>query len=589
MERKKDIMNFQAILHIPKSNYAYPYTPKDFHVRLRTAKDDIDRVTLVIGNQYLWQTRKPFEMEKIGSDEFYDYYQYDYHCDDTRLGYYFELTKGEEEIIYSEAGFAKKGEIDIDKDRIGFIHFQFPFINAIDVHKKPSWVNETVFYQIFVERFCNGDPDISPEELQEWGTLPNRKSFFGGDLKGITQKLDYLVELGINALYLTPIFEASSNHKYDTIDYTRIDPHFGDEESLRELVKKAHEKGIRIMLDGVFNHSGYYFHQFQDVLRNGENSPYKDWFHIRSFPVTIDPPNYDGFAVGPYMPKLNTSNPECKNYLLEAVKKWTRTGIDGWRLDVADEVDSFFWRDFRKEVRKINPEAIIIGEDWWNSEPWLRGDQFDGVMNYAVQKAAILYTAEDRMSPMQFQNRLMECLMRNTTQANDSMLNLLDSHDTPRFEHTCGGNKNRLKNAAVFQYSYIGMPCTYYGTEIGMEGDDDPDCRRTFDWNRDNWDMELFRHYQKLISIRKNKQVLQYGKVRFCSTDTVFALERKLPLEKILTAINNTAEPQSYVADSTRAVKDLLTDRVYDSENGQVTVELPPYSSVMLEFPNPYI
>ena len=181
------------------------------------------------------------------------------------------------------------------------------------------------------------------------------------------------------------------------MDYTQIDPHFGDEAAFQELVDKAHEHGIRIMLDGVFNHCGLYFGPFQDVLKNGENSPYKDWFHIHNFPVTLDPTNFEGFAVGCGMPKLNTTNPGLREYLLGAVEKWTRFGIDAWRLDVADEVENTFWREFRNRVRAINPECLIIGECWWNAEPWLRGDIWDGVMNYAIQKACILHFAEDRM------------------------------------------------------------------------------------------------------------------------------------------------------------------------------------------------
>lgn len=594
-------MNRQAILHIPKSNYAFPVSKRDFRVRLRAGKGDLDRVRLVIGNQYLWNTRQEFEMEKFGSDALFDYYEVEYHCTDTRLGYYFLLNQGEEELIYTENGFLTPGSVDIDHDRIGFVHFQFPFINGIDVHKKPSWVNETVFYQIFPERFCNGDPALSPEDITPWGEKPDRRNYFGGDLQGIIQKLPYLADLGVNALYLTPIFEALSNHKYDTIDYTRIDPHFGDESTLVELVQKAHEKGIRIMLDGVFNHCGGCFRQFQDVVAHGEASPYKDWFHIHSFPVSFDPLNFEGFGSTAFhprpeitkefppealkrfcMPKLNTENPEVKEYLLGAVAKWTKTGIDGWRLDVADEVDAHFWRDFRETVRGINPDAIIIGENWWNAQPWLRGDQFDGVMNYAVQRSSVLYFAEDRIGPKTFEENLTEYLVRYTDQANDSMLNLLDSHDTARFINTCGGNVGRLKNAAAFQYTYVGMPCTYYGTEIGMTGDNDPDCRKTFDWNQENWNQELLAYYKKLIALRKERKALQEGAVRFCSTEKVFAMERTLKEERLLVLINNTEEAQEYRVPREKCA-DLLNGGEYVGEPGETAVPVPAYSALVLE------
>ena len=355
-------MNREAIFHNPVSNYAFPISYEKFKVRLRAGKGDLDRVTLVIGNKYLWHTRKEVPMEVEGSDELFDYYSYVYPVDDPRVAYYFLLEKGDEQWLYGDSGFAKPELVNIDEDESSaFVNFHFPFINRIDIHKKPSWVNSAVFYQIFPERFCNGNPKLSPENVAPWGTAPDRQIFMGGDLPGITQKLSYLEELGVNALYLTPIFEATSNHKYDTVDYTRIDPHFGDESDLVELINQAHKRGIRVILDGVFNHCGGGFRQFQDVVEHGEESPFRDWFYIREFPVSFDPLNFDSFGDTPYtprhpglknlseeqlrtacMPKWNTENPQAKEYLLGAVAKWTRMGIDGWRLDVATEVDSHF-------------------------------------------------------------------------------------------------------------------------------------------------------------------------------------------------------------------------------------------------------
>lgn len=431
-------MNREAIFHNPVSNYAFPISYEKFKVRLRAGKGDLDRVTLVIGNKYLWHTRKEVPMEVEGSDELFDYYSYVYPVDDPRVAYYFLLEKGDEQWLYGDSGFAKPELVNVDEDESSaFVNFHFPFINRIDIHKKPSWVNSAVFYQIFPERFCNGNPKLSPENVAPWGTAPDRQIFMGGDLPGITQKLSYLEELGVNALYLTPIFEATSNHKYDTVDYTRIDPHFGDESDLVELINQAHKRGIRVILDGVFNHCGGGFRQFQDVVEHGEKSPFRDWFYIREFPVSFDPLNFDSFGDTPYaprhpglknlseeqlrtacMPKWNTENPQAKEYLLGAVAKWTRMGIDGWRLDVATEVDSHFWREFRETVRGINPDALIIGEFWRNSEAWLQGDQYDGVMNYGVQRAAVEYFAKSAVAPQRFQEILTENLMRYSDAAN---------------------------------------------------------------------------------------------------------------------------------------------------------------------------
>ncbi len=586
-------MNRQAIYHIPKSNYAFAAAPNDFRIRLRVGKDDLDSVKLVIGNKYQWKDREEMPMTKIGSDSLFDYYGCRYAYLDPRLGYYFVLTKGEEELIYAENGFLNPDEVDIDGDRIGFVHFQFPYVNEEDIHRYPDWVHQAVFYQIFPERFCNGDPSLSPENVEEWGGKPERFNYFGGDLPGIIQKLDYLAELGINAIYLTPIFEATSNHKYDTVDYTRIDPHFGDESTLIELVQQAHQRGIRIVLDGVFNHSGFQFHQFQDVLAHGENSPYKDWFHILNFPVTLDPPNFFGFSSGPYMklpeglppgakrfmmPKLRTSNPELRKYLLSAVEKWTRTGIDGWRLDVGDEVESGFWREFRKTVHSVNPDALIIGEDWWNAEPWVRGDQFDGVMNYAFQRASVLYFGRGSVTAEEFSQLLTENMMRYTSQANHSMLNILDSHDTARFINECGGDVRKLKNAAVFQYTYVGMPCTYYGTEIGLTGDNDPDCRKTFDWDESHWNQELRAHYQKLMKLRKETPALQRGDIRFIGNTDVFAMERSLEGERIVTLINQTEQEQAFELEGSTGEL-LLAEKKLSGEAGRLMVKLAPCSS----------
>ena len=334
-------MNREAIFHNPVSNYAFPISYEKFKVRLRAGKGDLDRVTLVIGNKYLWHTRKEVPMEVEGSDELFDYYSYVYPVDDPRVAYYFLLEKGDEQWLYGDSGFAKPELVNIDEDESSaFVNFHFPFINRIDIHKKPSWVNSAVFYQIFPERFCNGNPKLSPENVAPWGTAPDRQIFMGGDLPGITQKLSYLEELGVNALYLTPIFEATSNHKYDTVDYTRIDPHFGDESDLVELINQAHKRGIRVILDGVFNHCGGGFRQFQDVVEHGEESPFRDWFYIREFPVSFDPLNFDSFGDTPYtprhpglknlseeqlrtacMPKWNTENPQAKEYLLKSVEE----------------------------------------------------------------------------------------------------------------------------------------------------------------------------------------------------------------------------------------------------------------------------
>lgn len=530
-------MNLLAIYHNPKSNYAYAFSSRELHLRIRTEKNDIKEVFVYIALKHVWEEKKKYRMKKIASDRLYDYFQIEFPTDDARLGYYFELSDGKDTILYSESGFTKTFD-----DENSYLHyFQYPYINDIDVCKIPKWVHNGIFYEIFVERFCNGDKSNDPKTLTPWNERPTPKSFYGGDLEGIIKKLNYLKDLGINGLYLTPIFQSPSNHKYDTADYRTIDEAFGSKETLVRLVKEAHKKGIRVILDGVFNHCGFLFAPFQDVLKNQENSYYKDWFHIDKFPVSLDTPNYRYFSVCKTMPKLNTSNPGLKRYILDTVEYWTReTCIDGWRMDVSDEVDHTFWRDFRKLVKGINNNAVIIGENWHNAYPWLMGEQFDSVMNYPVTKSCIQYFGTKEINAKLFACDLYKYLMNNYEQVNYAMFNLLDSHDTKRFLTWCSGDTRRLKCAVMFLFCYVGMPCIYYGSEIGIEGEGDPDCRRTFDWNENNWDKDLFNFCKKIIELRKNEKCLQYGKVKMYAEDDVFYLERTYGSVKITAVINNT-------------------------------------------------
>lgn len=575
-------MNLTAINHVPKSNYAYAYKENELHVRIRTAKNDCDKVEIIYGIKYDWKNNESHVMKKVLSDELYDYYQFNIVTNDTRIGYYFGLEQGNEKIYYTEVGF-----VDKFNDDLAYCYFfQYPYINPTDVHKQPSWIKDSIFYQIFVERFYNGDVNNSPSNLSNWNDAPKPKSFFGGDLEGIIRKLDYLHDLGVNCIYLTPIFQSPSNHKYDIVNYFEIDHFFGDKEIFKELVDKAHEKGIRIVLDAVFNHSSNLFEPFQDVTLKGKESKYYDWFFIDEYPLKTNPPSYKTFGYVSYMPKLNTANPEVKEYLLSAIKYWTTEfHIDGWRLDVSDEIDHMFWREFRNLVKEINEDIIIIGENWHNALPWLMGDQFDSVMNYPVTKLCLDFFARNEISPRQFEANLSSLLIRYPDQVNEAMLNLLDSHDTERFLYSCTEKKDLLKNAAAFLFAYKGMPCTYYGTEIGMTGGYDPGCRRGFDWNKENWDMDLYQYYKKLISIRKDEKALQYGDISFHSTDKLFVMNRTFNNETIKILINITNQTVNYSVTETNCntVTELLNETKYNKEDGEINLVIPANSSLYLK------
>ncbi|MBM7693436.1 glycosidase [Peribacillus deserti] len=538
----------EAIYHRPKNTFAYSYDNQTLHIRLKTKKEDVEQVSLVFGDPYIWEDGNwIFDkelMKKSGSSDLFDYWFIAIKPPYRRLRYGFELVSGAETLVYTEKGF-----LDHIATNDNAYYFVFPFLNSIDVFSYPKWVKDTVWYQIFPERFANSDPSIDPEGTLPWGSAePERDNFFGGDLQGVIDHLSHLENLGINGIYFTPIFKAASNHKYDTIDYLEIDPQFGDKETFRKLVDECHKRGIKIMLDAVFNHCGFYFPQWQDVMEKGEKSKYKNWFHVREFPVKTEPqPNYDTFAFTPLMPKLNTENPEVREYLLETGRYWVREfGIDGWRLDVANEVDHAFWREFRKEIKAINPEVYILGEIWHDSMPWLHGDQFDAVMNYPFTNSALKYFAEDNWTASKFRNAITELLHMYPLNVNEAAFNLLDSHDTPRLLTICKDNKEKMKLLYVFQLSFTGTPCIYYGDEIGMTGGQDPGCRKCMEWDPDKQDTDIFETVKRLISLRKSVPAFgNNGLFEFVETsgENLLMYTKTFETSKLLFVMNPSSAP----------------------------------------------
>lgn len=546
------LMLKEAIYHRPKNNFAYAYDQETLHIRLRTKKNDVEQVALIHGDPYdwvsnVWQTKRT-TMTRASSDSLFDYWFVEITPPHRRLRYGFDINGQQESIFYGEKGFFQKVPLsEIDS------FFCFPYVNTADIFQAPKWVKDTVWYQIFPERFANGDKSNDPEGALEWGsTDPTRTNFFGGDFEGIMDHLDYLVDLGINGIYFTPIFKAYSNHKYDTIDYMEIDPQFGDKETFKRLVQKCHDKGIRVMLDAVFNHSGYYFPQFQDVLEKGEKSKYRDWFHIKEFPVTTEPrPNFESFAFTSHMPKLNTENPEVKAYLLKVASYWIEEfDIDGWRLDVANEVDHQFWREFRETVKEVKPDVYILGEIWHDSMPWLQGDQFDAVMNYPFTDNAIKFFAQQNITASSFANAINEVVSMYPVNVNEVSFNLLDSHDTPRILTLAENNSNRVKLLYLFQLSFIGTPCIYYGDEIGMDGGEDPGCRACMIWDENKQDKDLFNFVKGLIQLRKSHPIFaNEGEFRIIHADDMnntIIYEKYHPKQQVFIIINNS-ESETFV------------------------------------------
>lgn len=411
--------------------------------------------------------------------------------------------------------------------------------------KPPEWVKDAIFYQIFPDRFYNGDLTNDPENIVEWEEKPTHNNFFGGDLLGIIKKLDYLENLDINALYLNPIFKAPSNHKYDTEDYFQIDPQFGDKATLKKLVKELHSRGMRIILDGVFNHCGENFFAFQDVLKKGENSKYRDWFVIEDFPIVKGPePNYRCWGGISHMPEFNTDNPETREYLLNVVKYWIEEAdIDGWRLDTVEYLEPNFVREIRQTAKKVKKDVYIVGEVMGISSSWFKGGCLDAVMNYKLWESLVDFFAEGKCDAKEFNGRIRFLQGSYPKWANYVMFNLLSSHDKPRFLSLCNGDVRKMKLAVVFLMTYIGAPTTYYGDEIGLEGMGDPDCRRSFVWDEKRQNKELFEFYKKMIKLRKDNPALRRGTFHsLYSRDSIYCYTRNLSEQMIIVTINNSNE-----------------------------------------------
>jgi glycosidase len=376
----------------------------------------------------------------------------------------------------------------------------------------PGWVKDAVFYQIFPERFCNGDTTNDPHGTEPWGGKPSAKNFFGGDLRGILSRLEYIDSLGVNALYLNPVFASGSNHKYNTSDYLRIDPAFGDESVFGELVDSCHARGIRIILDGVFNHTGVDFFAFADLKRKGAKSAYAGWYNVHSYPVgPAGKPNYDCWWGFGSLPKLMTGYPAVREYLFDVTRHWLAAGIDGWRLDVPNEIPHEFWIEWRRLVKSINPDAYILGEIWDDGTPWLQGDQFDAVMNYPFRASCIDFFAAEKISVSKFDSVLARERHAYPQGVSFSLYNLLGSHDTERFLTLCRGDVSIWKLAVLFQMTYPGVPSLYYGDEVGMTGGKDPGCRETMVWDHARQNGEMLRFTREVIALRMKHSVLRGG------------------------------------------------------------------------------
>lgn len=463
------------------------------------------------------------------------------------------------------------------------------FENEKDRPYFPEWVKDAVFYQIFPDRFYNGDCTNDPPYISRWGEIPKRNSFFGGDFKGVLQKLSYLKELGINAIWFNPVFEASSNHKYNTKDYLKIDPHLGSIGDFKKMLQGCHSNQIRVILDGVFNHTGKEFFAFQDIKRRGPASKYCNWYYVHEFNEDGTPLEYECWWGFKSLPKLNVDNTEVRKYLFDVIARWTREeGVDGWRLDVPNEVGHEFWREVRKLVKGINPESYLVGEIWKDGSPWLQGDQFDGVMNYLLRDELVNFFAYREIDVCEFDKRLAEIRRLYKPEVNYYLWNLLGSHDTPRFLTMCHRNMRKMALAVIFQMTYIGVPLIYYGDEVGMTGYGDPDCRRTMVWDEAEQNQYLLELHKRLIRIRRSHVALRRGSFfTFCIEPCkgLYSFVRESASDKVLVVFNNSELSYNLelpvgslgIPDGSRMVN-LLSDTEYSVWGGKIVIPaVKPY------------
>ena len=684
------IFNPQALFSDGTAQYRIPPEPKaneSVKLRFRTGRENIDSVVLVVC------TDTRIEMKKVYNDRLFDYYESTVELSDKMIDYYFEVTSGTVTVYYNSVGVCSGVEP----------YYNFTITPSFHT---PDWAKGAIFYQIYVDRFYNGDRsnDVEKDEyvyigegtdkVTDWFKYPAAmgvREFYGGDIAGVWQKLDYLQELGVDAIYFNPIFVSPSNHKYDIQDYDYIDPHFGkivkdegevlhrdengnlmcdgtypnkyatkyvcrvtDKENLEasnrffaEFVEEVHKRGMKVILDGVFNHCGS-FNKWLDrecIYEDAEgyekgayisaDSPYRTFFRFNEdmWPYNY---HYDGWWGHDTLPKLNyEDSPLLFDYIMHIARKWVSPpyNVDGWRLDVAadlgqsQEYNHYFWKEFRRNVKEANPEAIVLAEHYGDPTSWLQGDQWDTVMNYdafmepitwfltGVEKHSDEYREDLLGNADAFFGSMRNYMTRFNTQSLQVAMNELSNHDHSRFmtrtNHKVGRtasvgpqaadegiDKALFRLGVMIQMTWPGAPTIYYGDEAGLCGWTDPDNRRTYPWGRE--DNELIEFHRQLIRIHKDYQVFKTGSIMFLKGQyKLIGYGRFDENDKIVVMINSSDEVREAdipvwrmgIIQETRMARLMLSDRegysdeakVYPVVNGLIHVECPPMSGMIIK------
>ena len=561
-------MEYSAIFHDMDKRFCYAIEKDLFVIRVQVKKDDMKEIILHYEDKYIpmerQDTRKTIVMKKVATSQFNDYYEAQVRMHLICLRYFFEFIDMQgERVYYGNYEFDK--EYITNRDRM----FDCPQnLREEEMFEVPDWAANKVVYQIFPSRFAASQP----VDKKLWYKAPiTPMDDLHGDFRGIIDHLDHIQDLGIDVIYMTPSFKSNSCHKYDTIDYYEIDPSFGTKEELKELVQKAHDRGMKVVMDAVFNHTGKEFFAFQDILEKGEKSKYLDWYYIDELPLKGkwgEIPNF--LCLGYYggMPKLNLKNPEVEKYITNVACYWIREcDIDGWRLDVGDEISHFFWKRFRRAIKAVKKDMLIIGEIWHYAGDFLEGDEWDTVMNYPFYLNLIDLLADEKINVSQFVQNLGYLKGRLHKKCYPLMWNLIDSHDTARFLHLCKDNKKKQHLAAAFQLLLTGMPMIYYGDEYAMPGANDPDCRRGMYWDEEYQDKEMFEWYKRLLQVRKAHTCIVEGELAEAITrdeDETIVLTRKNGEETIALIFNCSNQTKEFKEYAQK--QNLLTEKVFDGK-----------------------
>lgn len=561
-------MEYSAIFHDMDKRFCYAIEKDLFVIRVQVKKDDMKEIILHYEDKYIpmerQDTRKTIVMKKVATSQFNDYYEAQVRMHLICLRYFFEFIDMQgERVYYGNYEFDK--EYITNRDRM----FDCPQnLREEEMFEVPDWAANKVVYQIFPSRFAASQP----VDKKLWYKAPiTPMDDLHGDFRGIIDHLDHIQDLGIDVIYMTPSFKSNSCHKYDTIDYYEIDPSFGTKEELKELVQKAHDRGMKVVMDAVFNHTGKEFFAFQDILEKGEKSKYLDWYYIDELPLKGkwgEIPNFLCFGYYGGMPKLNLKNPEVEKYITDVACYWIREcDIDGWRLDVGDEISHFFWKRFRRAIKAVKKDMLIIGEIWHYAGDFLEGDEWDTVMNYPFYLNLIDLLADEKINVSQFVQNLGYLKGRLHKKCYPLMWNLIDSHDTARFLHLCKDNKKKQHLAAAFQLLLPGMPMIYYGDEYAMPGANDPDCRRGMYWDKEYQDKEMFEWYKRLLQVRKAHTCIVEGELAEAITrdeDETIVLTRKNGEETIALIFNCSNQTKEFKEYAQK--QNLLTEKVFDGK-----------------------